>query len=174
MKTCTKCLVEKNLSDFYLAKTTADGHTYNCKSCHATYRESKREHARVYMNNLREAKREEINAKKREYWNRQDFRKKLISQVRARAKTRGIDFNLELEDIPYTETCPLLGCRLIPGTKTDYEYTHSLDRIDPEKGYIKGNVWVMSKKANSMKNNASKEELILFAENVLKLFKNKN
>jgi hypothetical protein len=172
MKICTKCLIEKNLSEFYLAKGASDGHTYNCKSCYAAYRESKREQARIYMSKLRETRKDELNAKKREFWNKQDFRKKLICQVRARAKTRGFDFDLEINDIPYTEICPLLGCKLIPGTQHDYEYTHSLDRIDPTKGYIKGNVWVMSKKANSMKNNASKEELILFAENVLKLFKN--
>jgi hypothetical protein len=172
MKKCTKCLIEKAVSEFYKSKSCEDGLTYSCKSCFLSYRNSKREEARVYMSNLREVKRDEINAKKREYWNKQDFRKKLICQVRARAKTRGFEFNLELEDIPYTETCPLLGCKLVPGTQHDYEYTHSLDRIDPTKGYIKGNVWVMSKKANSMKNNATKEELILFAENVLKLFKN--
>lgn len=171
MKKCTKCLAEKELSEFYKSKGSKDGHTYNCKSCHAAYRESKREEAKVYMQNLRAEKRDEINKKKRDSWQNQDFRKKLICQVRARSKTRGIEFNLELEDIPYTEICPLLGCKLIPGTKNDYEYTHSLDRIDPNKGYIKGNVWVMSKKANSMKNNATIEELIQFAENVLKFWK---
>lgn len=171
MKTCTKCLTDQNLSEFYVSKGTFDGHTYTCKSCYAAYRETKREQARIYMNNLRKVKRDELNTKKRESWSRQDFRKKLINQVRARAKTKGLEFNLELEDIPYAETCPLLGCKLIPGTQHDYEYTHSLDRIDPTKGYIKGNVWVMSKKANSMKNNANKEELLIFAKNVLKLFK---
>jgi len=34
-----------------------------------------------------------------------------------------------------------------------------LDRIDNNKGYIKDNVWVISRKANTIKNNASLEEL---------------
>jgi hypothetical protein len=44
----------------------------------------------------------------------------------------------------------------------------SLDKIDPEKGYVKGNVMWMSQLANAMKNNATKEELKQFANWVLK------
>lgn len=44
----------------------------------------------------------------------------------------------------------------------------SLDRIDSSKGYIKGNVCFCQKKVNTMKNNASVEELIEFCKDVLK------
>ena len=44
------------------------------------------------------------------------------------------------------------------GTK-DKQKSPSLDRIIPEKGYVKGNIIVVSLKANTMKNNATIEEI---------------
>ena len=54
------------------------------------------------------------------------------------------------------------------GTKSNYENSPSLDRIDNSKGYIKGNVWVISQKANAMKNSATLEELKIFSTNILR------
>lgn len=34
MKTCSKCAIEKNLSEFGKDKNKADGHKYMCKKCH--------------------------------------------------------------------------------------------------------------------------------------------
>jgi hypothetical protein len=52
-------------------------------------------------------------------------------------------------------------------------YSPSLDRIDNNKGYIKGNVEVISWKANIMKSNASPEELVEFAKAILEKFQRK-
>lgn len=43
------------------------------------------------------------------------------------------------------------------------ENTASFDRIDPCGGYVFGNVIIISKKANVMKNNATPEEMRNFA-----------
>jgi hypothetical protein len=44
-----------------------------------------------------------------------------------------------------------------------------IGKLDPEKGYIKGNVWVISNRANTLKNDASLQELELLVENLKKL-----
>ena len=46
----------------------------------------------------------------------------------------------------------------------------SLDRKDPTKGYIKGNIEVISHLANIMKNNANPMLLVSFAQEVLKRY----
>jgi hypothetical protein len=101
--------------------------------------------------------------------------KVLLNSARQRAKDKKFEFNIEVSDINIPITCPILN---IPVLKI---YTHgkkagptnnspSLDRIDNTKGYIKGNVQVISHQANTMKANASPEELIKFAKWILKTY----
>ena len=51
----------------------------------------------------------------------------------------------------------------------DVYYSYSLDRKDPNKGYTKDNVWVISQIANAMKWDSTPEERVLFAKWVLSL-----
>jgi len=86
------------------------------------------------------------------------------------AKKRNFEFNLDIEDIIIPDLCPYLDVPLI----TDFNENHnnnyySIDRIDSKKGYIKGNVQIISNLANTMKNSATKEQLFIFAKNVLKM-----
>lgn len=83
--------------------------------------------------------------------------------AKIRAEKLGIPFDIEIKDIEIPEYCPILGIKLQPGNTKSKESSPSLDRKVPEKGYTKDNIWVISNKANTMKNNASKEELISFA-----------
>lgn len=82
----------------------------------------------------------------------------MLKRAKNRAKSGGLAFDLSLEDIVIPECCPILGVKLARGTR----YAPSLDRRDPELGYIKENIWVISRKANVMKNDASAEELEAF------------
>ena len=85
----------------------------------------------------------------------------LFNSAKSRSKKRRMDFNIEVSDIVIPEYCPILKVKLEYGHS---RYGPTLDRIDPTKGYVKGNVWVISFKANSMKNDATPDELKLFAE----------
>lgn len=86
-------------------------------------------------------------------------------------KKRNIFFNLNYNDFELPTHCPLLGIKLTFGSQSNgNHFSHaSLDRLDNNKGYIKGNVLVMSRLANAMKNQANFEQLELFSINILKL-----
>jgi hypothetical protein len=53
----------------------------------------------------------------------------------------------------------VLGIPLQIGTGDKTDNSPSLDRIVPSKGYVIGNIEVMSDKANRIKTNASLEEI---------------
>lgn len=87
----------------------------------------------------------------------------LLTQAKVRAKRAGLAFNLSESDIVIPDVCPYLKTPFIPGTM----YAASLDKIIPSEGYVRGNVEVISRKANVMKSNASTEELLEFAYTIL-------
>jgi hypothetical protein len=92
---------------------------------------------------------------------------RILTRAKSRAKQKNIPFNLTLEDIEVPETCPLLGIPIEIQPKKGYHpNSPSLDKIIPEKGYIKGNVWVISNRANTLKNDATLQELKTLVENL--------
>lgn len=58
--------------------------------------------------------------------------------------------------------CPVLGIKLVPGGQIK-DHSPSLDRIDNTKGYVKGNVHVISDRANRLKSDGTPEELMKVA-----------
>lgn len=57
------------------------------------------------------------------------------------------------------ERCPVLGIPLRLGEMSDRASSPSLDRIDPRRGYVRGNVLVVSYRANQIKSDATPDEL---------------
>lgn len=92
-----------------------------------------------------------------------DPRRPLYYGARKRAKAKGLEFSLELEDIVVPELCPVLGIKLVAGEGTLVDSSPSLDRLVPELGYVPGNVAVISYKANRIKNNGSREDVMKVA-----------
>jgi len=87
--------------------------------------------------------------------------------ARSRSRQKGTEFTIVKEDIFIPEICPILGLELVKGDGY-LPNSMSLDRIDNTKGYIPGNVRVISRKANLMKSDLTIELL----EKIIKYIKN--
>lgn len=87
----------------------------------------------------------------------------MLKRASDRAKERGFEFNLTETDLVIPDVCPVLGLVLKVSTGNAKPNSPALDRIDNTKGYVKGNVRVISNRANSLKSDATKEELKLLA-----------
>ena len=93
----------------------------------------------------------------------------LFRATRTRAKRRGIPFEITVEDLrdAWRDTCPVFDVPLAKGAGAPSPWSPSLDKIEPARGYVPGNIQILSFKANSMKLDASRDELIQFARWVL-------
>lgn len=94
----------------------------------------------------------------------------LIKNAKSRARMFKHEFNITVDDIDIPEICPYLNIPLTITVKGPRQIGNaSLDRIDNKKGYIKGNIQIISDLANRVKYTLSVQELITFANNVIKL-----
>lgn len=90
-----------------------------------------------------------------------DYENTLCKKTRARAKENNIEHNLDPDYIksifPLDNCCPVFGFKF---GYSNYNISASIDRINPKLGYLKGNVQILSRKANSIKSNCDMEELV--------------
>ncbi len=114
---------------------------------------------------------EQIKAQRRE-WGRKHYAKSrmktILREARKRAKEKGVPFLLTEADLTIPEFCPVFGWRMEVGVGQRTDKSPSLDRIIPELGYVKGNVRVISWRANRLKADGTVAELrrvIAYMEN---------
>ena len=82
--------------------------------------------------------------------------------AKQRAAKFGVPFSIAIEDVVIPDKCPVLGVEL--GKKAGGWHAPSLDRSNPALGYAPGNVVVMSKRANTLKNDMTAGEAALLAK----------
>lgn len=108
-------------------------------------------------------------AKAKDFWRRQ-----LFKNTKASARSRNYEHTLTLDDIELPELCSIF--------KTPLDYTAglkrnpdkpSIDRIDSNLGYVKGNIQTVCCRANMLKNNATEEELALLGAYAFERLANK-
>ena len=106
-----------------------------CRLCNAAY-------MRTYL------RRRRFDAPERALWER----------ARRRAAQSSLLFRISLEEIRIPSKCPVFGIPLLIGRGRS-ENSPSLDRIIPERGYVPGNVRVISDRANRLKSDRTLNEL---------------
>jgi hypothetical protein len=85
---------------------------------------------------------------------------KLWKLAKSRATKKKWEFNIEPSDIVIPEFCPVLGIRLQSNSRSGPIHSSpTIDRIDSSLGYVKGNIRVISHRANQLKSNATVDEL---------------
>ena len=84
----------------------------------------------------------------------------LLILAKYRAKAAGLEFAVtEVDLLSPPSHCPILGIKLKYGTgKRGDPASASIDRKDNKKGYIPGNVAIVSLRANTLKNDGSAAE----------------
>jgi hypothetical protein len=149
-KQCTVCSEKLPVTDFYKRAKASDGIQSYCKKC-----ANKR--AEVYSK-ANPVMRQTIN---------------MLCKARERAREKHLEFNIDNEYVRslVITHCPILGIPLEwsrnrGNGKLSLAGSPSLDRIDPTKGYVKGNVWIISHRANRIKSDATHEELKLVTKAV--------
>lgn len=157
MKTCRTCGETLPLSSFAKNRAAKDGLQYVCRQCDKAYQSARR--ARNPEENRKYSR--EYQTKRREGF---EYRlQMLLNASKQRARLKGREHTLTLEDIkelyPTDGKCPVFGIVLEFGDAGFRENSPSLDRIDSKGGYTKGNVQVVSWKANRLKSYATVEEL---------------
>lgn len=83
----------------------------------------------------------------------------LVRIAKRRADALGLPFDLEEGDLTVPPVCPVLGIPLVAGDDTGRDCSPSLDRIVPELGYTRGNVIVVSNRANRWRGNMTVEDM---------------
>lgn len=87
----------------------------------------------------------------------------MVEAARHRAGLKGRPCTITPEHVravwPRDGRCPVLGMRLRRGRGGPTGASPTLDRLDNRKGYVPGNIAVISKKANAVKGVATAQEL---------------
>jgi hypothetical protein len=148
-KVCAKCGETKSLIEFRIHILCVDGRAQTCIEC-----TTRRKNAQRKTPEAREKIRKYVSEYRKE---RPEVH--LLYEAKKRAKSKDFECLLSLSDIKIPDLCPVLGIPLFikGGRPTDNSPT--IDRINNSLGYTPDNVAVVSYRANSIKRDATLDEL---------------
>jgi hypothetical protein len=88
----------------------------------------------------------------------------MVVSARTRARKQNVPFTITEGDITIPAHCPVLGLELVRGVGQAGPASPSLDKIVPALGYVRGNIQVISNRANILKRDATLEEIEALAD----------
>ena len=139
-KRCNHCKAVKTLDNFHLSKKSELGRHNTCKVCRKKYARER------YVEN--------------------PF-KSLHRTKKSWCKKEGVQYSLTEEYLRsiWTGVCPITGEELSIANKVGEHHKSAwLDRINPDGGYVQGNVAFISGRMNRIKYNATIQEIELLLD----------
>ncbi|MGQ2972040.1 MAG: hypothetical protein ACT6QM_05895 [Brevundimonas mediterranea] len=95
---------------------------------------------------------------------RRDPARALFDSAKSRARRSGVPFTITVDDVVVPTVCPVLAIPLVMGGNGRFHANSpSIDRVIPALGYVPGNIRVISMRANRIKCDATREELLAVA-----------
>ena len=153
-KHCSKCKKLKDIDQFNKEKRAKDGHRYSCRECDKERMGKYLKKIGSYGRNKRKIKaryRRQQNPEVDKLYSKK-YREKnpetlLIYNARRRAKEKNLPFNLdsyrkEIAKRLKTGKCEMTGVEFSFNGIRKYN-SPSVDRVDPEKGYVYGNIRII-------------------------------
>jgi len=139
-RTCVSCKTEKPFSEFYA--NSKGQRRRECKTCCQAKERARKRRSSSHI------------SERQKKWRLDCRGAALVNVAKWRAKTKGMEFDIEADDIQKridAGQCELTG---IPFSLSEPRSWNapSLDRIDPDGGYTKGNVRVVLYALNVMAN----------------------
>jgi hypothetical protein len=93
-------------------------------------------------------------------WHLANYTLVMWQRAQKRAMAKNIDFNIDVDDIVIPEMCPVLNIPLEVSQGSGHTANSpSIDHIDNSKGYVKGNIRIISVRANKIKSDATISEI---------------
>lgn len=86
------------------------------------------------------------------------------NNCKRRAQRKGIPCTITIDDISIPDKCPILDIPLVRGVGVVCANSPSIDQIEVGKGYVLGNIQVISSLANRMKNSGTLEQCVALGE----------
>jgi len=182
MKICNKCKREYPLESFIKNKQCRNGYAGTCRSCQNEYSRDWKYRNRERLAPVRRKQyterygaiqREKERVRKEQYPLR--VRCQLLrAGMRDRARIKDLEFDSKYFSVTYlmqrlsnNAYCECCKKTLDISFKTDHKFNESspsIDRVNPLRGYVKGNVAILCWRCNRIKQDANPQELRALAD----------